>query len=58
VTVYVCGDAVAEHAQLSPIATYEGRTVGRNIVDGPQHVQDYTGIACCVLTVPALASVG
>jgi glutathione reductase (NADPH) len=56
--VYVCGDAVAEHAQLSPIATYEGRIVGRNIVDGPQHVPDYTGIASCVFTVPALASVG
>src|SRR5215469_2935040 len=56
--VYVCGDTHAEHAQLSPIATYEGRIVGRNIVDGPQHVPDYTGIASCVFTVPALASVG
>ena len=56
--VYVCGDAVAETAQLSPIATYEGRTVGRNIVDGPKHTPDYTGIPSCVFTVPALASVG
>jgi glutathione reductase (NADPH) len=56
--VYVCGDAVAEHAQLSPIATYEGRLVGRNIADGPQHTPDYTGIPFCVFTVPALASVG
>jgi glutathione reductase (NADPH) len=56
--VYVCGDAVAEHAQLSPIATYEGRIVGRNIVDGPKHTPDYTGIPACVFTVPALASVG
>ena len=56
--VYVCGDAVAEHAQLSPIATYEGRIVGRNIVDGPKHTPDYTGIPSCVFTVPALASVG
>jgi glutathione reductase (NADPH) len=56
--VYVCGDAVAEHAQLSPIATYEGRLVGRNIVDGPKHIPDYTGIPSCVFTVPALASVG
>src|SRR5207244_2590634 len=29
--VYVCGDAVATTPQLSPIATYESRTVGRNI---------------------------
>lgn len=56
--VYVCGDAVAGHPQLSPIATYEGRIVGRNIVDGPKHVPDYTGIPSCVFTVPALASVG
>jgi len=57
-TAYACGDVVAEHAQLSPIATYEGRIVGRNIVDGPQHAPDYTGIPSCVFTVPALASVG
>jgi len=56
--VYVCGDAVTETAQLSPIATYEGRIVGRNIVDGPKHTPDYTGIPSCVFTVPALASVG
>jgi len=56
--VYVSGDAVAEHAQLSPVATYEGRIVGRNIADGPKHAPDYTGIPSCVFTVPALASVG
>jgi len=56
--VHVCGDAVAETAQLSPIATYEGRIVGRNIVDGAKHTPDYTGIPSCVFTVPALASVG
>jgi len=56
--VYICGDAVSETAQLSPIATYEGRIVGRNIVDGAKHTPDYTGIPSCVFTVPALASVG
>ena len=56
--MYVCGDAVAATPKLSPIATYQGRIVGRNIVDGAQHVPDYTGIASCVFTVPALASVG
>jgi glutathione reductase (NADPH) len=56
--VYVCGDAVAESGQLSPIATYEGRIVGRNIVDAPKHAPDYTGIPSCVFTVPTLASVG
>jgi glutathione reductase (NADPH) len=57
-TVYACGDAVATHPQLSPIATYEGRIVGRNIVDGPTHSPDYASIPACVFTVPALASVG
>jgi glutathione reductase (NADPH) len=56
--VYVCGDAVVGHAQLSPIATYEGRIVGRNIADGPKLTPDYASIPSCVFTVPALASVG
>jgi glutathione reductase (NADPH) len=56
--VYTCGDAVATSAQLSPIATYEGRIVGRNIVDGAKHKPDYAIIPACVFTVPALASVG
>lgn len=34
--VYVCGDAVPTSPQLSPIATYEGDIVGRNIVEGPK----------------------
>jgi glutathione reductase (NADPH) len=56
--VYACGDAVATSPQLSPIATYEGRMVGRNIVEGPKHTPDYASIPACVFTVPALASVG
>ena len=55
--VYVCGDVVAETAQLSSIATYEGRIFGRNIVDGAKHTPDYASIPACVLT-PVLASVG
>jgi glutathione reductase (NADPH) len=56
--VYVCGDAVPTSPQLSPIATYEGDLVGRNIVDGPKHRADYASIATAVYTVPALAAVG
>src|SRR6266853_1088625 len=56
--VFACGDAVATSPQLSPIATYEGRIVGRNIVDGPKHTPDYANVPACVFTVPALASVG
>jgi glutathione reductase (NADPH) len=56
--VYVCGDAVPVSPQLSPIATYEGDIVGRNIVEGPTHSPDYEGMATSVFTVPALAAVG
>ena len=56
--VWVCGDALTISPQLSPLATYEGRLVGRNIVEGPRHRPEYEVIPNCVYTVPALASVG
>jgi len=56
--VYVCGDAVPVSPQLSPIATYEGDIVGRNIVEGPKFSPDYASMATSVYTVPALAAVG
>jgi glutathione reductase (NADPH) len=56
--VHVCGDALPISPQLSPIATYEGDIVGRNIVEGPTYSPDYTGMATAVYTVPALAAVG
>jgi glutathione reductase (NADPH) len=56
--VHVCGDAVPGSPQLSPIATYEGDIVGRNIVEGPKYHPDYSGLATSVYTVPALAAVG
>ncbi|MGH6711148.1 MAG: dihydrolipoyl dehydrogenase family protein [Bradyrhizobium sp.] len=56
--VHVCGDAVPTSPQLSPIATYEGDIVGRNIVEGPQYSPDYASMATSVYTVPALAAVG
>ncbi len=56
--VHVCGDAVWNSPQLSPIATYEGRIVGRNIVEGAKHQPDYSQIPSSVYTVPAVASVG
>ena len=55
--VYACGDVLVS-PQLSPIATYEGLIVGRNIVAGPSQKPDYASIPACVYTVPALASVG
>ncbi|TGQ53517.1 NAD(P)/FAD-dependent oxidoreductase [Mesorhizobium sp. M1C.F.Ca.ET.193.01.1.1] len=56
--VYICGDAVWNSPQLSPIATYEGSIVGRNIVDGPKHRPDYSHIPACLYSIPAVASVG
>jgi len=56
--VHVCGDAVPTSPQLSPIATYEGDIVGRNIVEGPKYTPDYASMATSVYTVPALAAVG
>jgi glutathione reductase (NADPH) len=56
--VYVCGDALWSSPQLSPVATYEGGIVGRNIVDGARHRPDYSAVPACVFTIPALASVG
>ncbi len=56
--VFACGDAVPTSPQLSPIATYEGDIVGRNIVEGAKYSPDYAGLATSVYTVPALAAVG
>jgi glutathione reductase (NADPH) len=56
--VYVCGDAGPGPLQLSPVATYEGGIVGRNIVKGPVAKPDYGCVPSCVFTVPALATVG
>jgi glutathione reductase (NADPH) len=56
--VWACGDSLAASPQLSPIATYEGRIVGRNIVEGPTATPDYAVIPSCVYTVPALSTVG
>ncbi len=56
--VWVAGDALTTSAQLSPLATYEGRIVGRNIVEGPSVRPDYSVVPSCVYTVPALSTVG
>lgn len=57
-SVWACGDSLVASAQLSPIATYEGRIVGQNIVNGPTVKPDYSVLPSCVYTVPALSTVG
>ncbi len=56
--VYVAGDAIWSAPQLSPVATYLGRLVGDNIVQGDQRVPEYDSIPSNIYTVPGLASVG
>jgi glutathione reductase (NADPH) len=56
--VWVAGDALVHSAQLSPLATYEGRIVGQNIVDNAGLKPDYAVVPSAVYTVPALSSVG
>lgn len=56
--VWVAGDALVNSAQLSPLATYEGRLVAENIINGPTKQPDYNATPSAVYTVPALSSVG
>ena len=57
-SVYVAGDALWNTAQLSPVATYEGRIVGHNLLHGDSQTPDYASIPSAIYTVPAMASVG
>ena len=56
--IWFAGDAIAGKPQLSALATYEGRIVGRNLVRGEARAPDYASIPSVVFAVPALASVG
>ncbi|MCG8546873.1 MAG: NAD(P)/FAD-dependent oxidoreductase [Alphaproteobacteria bacterium] len=56
--VYVGGDALWSSPQLSPVASHEGKVIGRNLVNGGTATPDYLGIPANVYAVPALASVG
>ncbi len=56
--IWVAGDALVNSAQLSPLATAEGKLVARNIINGGEEKPDYTANASAVYTVPALAMVG
>ncbi len=56
--IYIAGDTVPDSAQLSPLATYEGKLVGENIVQGDVRAPEYLPVPSVVFTVPALATVG
>ncbi len=57
-SIWVAGDSLLHSAQLSPVATYEGRIVGHNIVNGPSKKPNYDNSPSAVFTVPAVATVG
>lgn len=55
--VFAGGDAHGEW-QLSPVASYEGRLIARNFVEGDVQPADYSAVPHVVFTVPPLAGVG
>ena len=56
--VFAGGDALSGKPQLSPIATHEGRMIGRMIASGKPETFDYASIPSALYTVPPLAMVG
>ena len=55
--VFAAGDAHGR-MQLSPVASYEGRVVARNFLEGDTERVNYDAIPRAVYTIPQLASVG
>ena len=55
--VFAAGDAHGR-LQLSPVASYEGRVVARNLLEGDVERVDYAAVPKVLWTVPPLASVG
>jgi glutathione reductase (NADPH) len=57
--VYAAGDA-AQSGSLpeTPLADYEGKLVGLNLLDGNKHSANFQGMASVVYTTPPLARVG
>lgn len=56
--VYAAGDCDTSGAPLTPVASYEGRIVARNLLEGNCCRVDYTGVPTVVFTLPPLARVG
>jgi glutathione reductase (NADPH) len=55
--VFAAGD-VHGRLQLSPIASYEGRVVGRNLLENDTERADYSSIPRALYTIPQVAMVG
>lgn len=56
--VYVCGDASDKGLPLTPLASYEGKIVAENILNGTKQTYTNDPVPSAVFTIPTLASVG
>jgi glutathione reductase (NADPH) len=57
--VYAAGDCAATGGpRLTPVASYEGRVVSANLLEGMSTEVDYSAIPSVVFTIPPLARVG
>ena len=58
-SVYGAGDAAdTPGPPLTPVAGYEGRIVGANLLEGNRWKADYSAVPSVVFAIPPLASVG
>lgn len=56
--VYACGDVADKGLPLTPLASYEGKIVAANILNGNQQTYTNDPVPTTVFTVPPMASVG
>ena len=56
--VFVAGDTVNTSPHLSPVASYEGNIVARNITSPDLISPDYRVVPTAIYTIPAVAGVG
>ncbi|GAB3884187.1 dihydrolipoyl dehydrogenase family protein [Spirosoma agri] len=56
--VYACGDVADKGLPLTPLASYEGKIVASNILNGNNRTYVNDAVPSTVFTVPPLASIG
>jgi glutathione reductase (NADPH) len=56
--VYAAGDAAGSGPALTPVASYDGGIVARNILEGNKHRPDYRYVPSVAFTIPPIAAVG
>jgi glutathione reductase (NADPH) len=58
-SVYAAGDVAASRGlPLTPVASYDGAIVAKNLIKGNTMRTDYSGLPSVVFTIPPLVSVG